>query len=190
MSRTSCAKPWALTIVAPRRTLFLETRTSLQLCCPFCPKHHCRRSHHPLRVKPCVVRMGRIVSCAAGGSGTDAREHAQHLHSNAVLVQHGRAIRRPVVRRVWQRQPALHASIHLPYTLNHRAGSGRQVEASSAEHAGLCPCRALRRMRRISLAMCSVTASKDRYLCACECLLFEPTRRLGAAARGTTRPST
>jgi hypothetical protein len=74
--------------------------------------------------------------------------------------------------------------------LNHRAGSGRQVEASSAEHAGLCPCRALRRMRRISLAMCSVTASKDRYLCACECLLFEPTRRLGAAARGTTRPST
>ncbi len=27
---------------------------------PFRPKHHCRRSHHPLRAKPCVVRMGKV----------------------------------------------------------------------------------------------------------------------------------
>ena len=27
---------------------------------PFRPKHHCRRSHHPLRAKPCVVRMGEV----------------------------------------------------------------------------------------------------------------------------------
>jgi hypothetical protein len=56
LSRTSC---WAWTIVAPRRTLCHETRTSLQLCCSLRSKHHCRRSHHPLRVKPRVVRMGR-----------------------------------------------------------------------------------------------------------------------------------
>ena len=27
---------------------------------PLRPKHHCRRSHHPVRVKPCAVRMGEV----------------------------------------------------------------------------------------------------------------------------------
>jgi hypothetical protein len=33
---------------------------------PFRPKHHCRRSHHPLRAKPCVVRMGEVSNTPHG----------------------------------------------------------------------------------------------------------------------------
>jgi hypothetical protein len=86
-----------------------------------------------------------IVSCAAGGSGTHAREHAQLLDSNAVLVQHGRAIRRRVERRVWQRQPALHASIHLPCTMKRRGARAQPLVARNvaptdvrATRSGVC----------------------------------------------------
>ncbi len=67
------------------------------------------------------------------------------------------------------------------------AGSGRQVEANSVEHAGLALVAA---EDEAHLARDTCARSRGRRTGTCECLLFEPSRRLGAAARGTTRPST
>ena len=66
---------------------------------------------------------------------------------------------------------------------------GRQRTASRAKLGRTrrpCPCRC--GGRGASRSRCA--RSRGGRIGTCECLLFEPTHRLGAAARGTTRPST
>jgi hypothetical protein len=76
-----------------------------------------------------------------------------------------------------------------PYGSGRAAGRGAGRTASRGKLGTTprpCPCRC----GGCGASRSRCARSRGRRTGTCECLLFEPTRRLGAAARGTTRPST
>jgi hypothetical protein len=138
MSRTSCAKPWAWTIDAPRRTLCRETLTSLQLCCPLRPKHHCRRSHRPCQTVCSAYGRGMKHTTQYRKFCADSPRRQDDGDTDQIALGGSSAVWHVLITRRRRRNTRVFLPPLLACPCVRKSGCWR-LESAQAQYAGLSP---------------------------------------------------